>query len=63
MNGVFFFRLKTKERFRFHKEILTKVVEIDATFVRISLAEYKGLHQQWTHSRRIQRIQYHHVNK
>ena len=32
MNDVFFFRLKTKERFRFHKEILTKVAPISVAF-------------------------------
>ena len=32
MNGVFFFRRKTKERFRFHKEILTKIASISIAF-------------------------------
>ena len=52
MNGIFFACLKTRKRFRFHKEIISKVASLFVAFktaivavVRSSL--YGGVQAEW----------------
>ena len=52
MNSEFFARLKTRKRFRFHREILTKVASVSMAFkttivVVIRSSLYGGFQTSW----------------